>query len=470
MLDKSFNVIAVFVFLMICSLVQGWTQSIKKKTSIEILKVTAYKQWFVTGTGDDANSGTSINTSFHTLRKAASVANAGDVVMIGNGIYTDTNRASNNAVLAITQPGRPDAWITWKSIPGHHPVIEPVGWNGIVITGSYHILDGLTIIGKNDSITLIDALNDAKNPTPNPAFNSNGISIDGRKNSPDAKPHHVIIRNCSVSKCPGGGISGLEVDYLTVEDCRVFENAWFMRYAGSGITTLNNWAFDDKPGYHIIIQRNLVWNNKTLVPWEKTGKLSDGNGIILDVTDLSTGATNPNADAAVTTNESALVKPKRPEWHARALIANNVSAYNGGSGIHTFRTRHVDIINNTTYWNGQVVGYQELFPNRSDDIIILNNIIVPRPGGKVTSDNRNTNIKWNYNLYPKAQNVFTGANDIVSEPLFESIPTYLTMGSFRLKKGSAGINNATNEIPQPADISGKKRPIGIGRDRGAYEQ
>jgi hypothetical protein len=213
-------------------------------------------------------------------------------------------------------------------------------------------------------------LNDAKNPTPNPAFNSNGISIDGRKNSPDAKPHHVIIRNCSVSKCPGGGISGLEVDYLTVEDCRVFENAWFMRYAGSGITTLNNWAFDDKPGYHIIIQRNLVWNNKTLVPWEKTGKLSDGNGIILDVTDLSTGATNPNADAAVTTNESALVKPKRPEWHARALIANNVSAYNGGSGIHTFRTRHVDIINNTTYWNGQVVGYQELFPNRSDDVTI----------------------------------------------------------------------------------------------------
>jgi hypothetical protein len=75
-----------------------------------------------------------------------------------------------------------------------------------------------------------------------------------------------------------------------------------------------------------------------------------------------------------------------------------------------------------------------------------------------------------YNLYPKAQNVFTGANDIVSEPLFESIPTYLTMGSFRLKKGSAGINNATNEIPQPADISGKKRPISIGRDRGAYEQ
>ena len=54
------------------------------------------------------------------------------------------------------------------------------------------------------------------------------------------------------------------------------------------------------------------------------------------------------------------------------------------------RTSHVDIVNNTTYWNGSVSGYEELFPNRSTDIAILNNIFVLRPGGQVTSDNRNT--------------------------------------------------------------------------------
>ena len=437
------------------------------------LQATPSRQWFVTGQGDDSNNGKTINAPFRTLRQAASVAGPGDVIMIGNGTYTDTNKATNNAVVTISQSGRPDAWITWKAIPGHTPLIEPVGWNGILITGSYHIVDGLTIVGKNDLLTLVDALSDAKNATPNPAFNSNGISIDGRKSSPDAKPHHVIIRNCSVGKCPGGGITLLEGDYVTIEDCKVYDNAWYMRYAGSGITTLNNWAFDDKPGYHIVIQRNLVWNNKTLVPWERTGKLSDGNGILLDVTDLSGGATNPNADTAVAANKPVAqtpVKAKRPEWHGRALIANNVSAYNGGSGIHTFRTRHVDIINNTTYWNGQVVGYQELFPNRSDDIVILNNIIVPRPGGKVTSDNRNTNIRWDYNLYTQAQKVFTGANDFITDPGFVSIPINLVMGSFQLKKGSRGINSGTNDVNQSVDITKKKRPIGAGRDRGAYEQ
>ena len=163
-----------------------------------------------------------------------------------------------------------------------------------------------------------------------------------------------------------------------------------MRYGGSGITTLNNWAFDNAPGYHIVVRRNFVWNNKTLDTWEKIGKLSDGNGILLDMTDQEQGqsATNPNADAVVkpATSQTLVTtmsvasppapeKPKRPEWKGRALIANNVSAFNGGSGIHTFCTKHVDIINNTTYWNGGIVGYQELFPNRSDDVVILNNII-----------------------------------------------------------------------------------------------
>jgi hypothetical protein len=100
------------------------------------------------------------------------------------------------------------------------------------------------------------------------------------------------------------------------------------------------------------------------------------------------------------------------------LIARNVSAYNGGSGIHTFRTSHVDIVNNTTYWNGTNVGYAELFTNRSRDIIILNNIIVPRPGGSVTSNNRNLQVRWDYNMYPAAQTVMAGPNGIVADPAF----------------------------------------------------
>ncbi|HEY0108009.1 MAG TPA: choice-of-anchor Q domain-containing protein [Fibrella sp.] len=431
--------------------------------------------WHVSGTGSDSNDGKTPATAFRSLQKAADLVQPGDVVLVGNGTYTDTNKANGSAVLNITRSGTSDAWITWKARPGHKPEVHPIGWCGIQISGSYNVIDGLSVIGNNDSIVLLKAQEDAKKPTPDPFFNTNGIFFNGRSNKPDEKPHHLIIRNCVVAKCAGGGIVGIEIDYLTVEDCKVYENAWFMRYGGSGITTLNNWAHDDAPGYHVIIQRNFVWNNKTLVPWDRIGKLSDGNGIILDVTDQErTGATNPNADAVVKQDAApapvAPAKPKRPEWKGQALIANNVSCYNGGSGIHTFRTKHVDIINNTTYWNGQIVGYQELFPNNSEDVVIMNNIIVPRPGGKVTSNNKNTNIRWDYNVYPAAQDVFTGPNDIVADPRFIDVQPDPTKGNFRLAKGSRAVNSGSSDVPQPTDIVGKARPKSTGRDRGAFEQ
>jgi hypothetical protein len=428
---------------------------------------------YVSGNGNDSNDGKTAKTAFRSLQKAANIVEAGETVWIDNGIYTSADTTNGSAVLSIKTSGKPNAWITWRAVKGTKPEIHPVGWGGIQISGSYHIIDGLSVIGNDDAIVLLQAQEDAKKTKPNPYFNTNGIFVNGRNNKPDTKPHHVTIRNCTVSKCAGGGIVGIEMDYLTVEDCKVFNNAWFMRYGGSGITTLNNWAFDDAPGYHIVVQRNFVWNNKTLVPWEKINKLSDGNGILLDVIDQNqvNGATNPNADAAIKpTNNQIVEKPQRPEWKGRALIANNLSAFNGGSGIHTFRTKYVDIINNTTYWNGQIVGYQELFPNRSEDVVILNNIIVPRPGGKVTSNNRNTNIRWDYNLYPNKQDVFVGTNDIIAEPQFINIQENILKGNFRLAKNSKGLNSGSSELAQPKDILGKTRPTEKKIDRGAFEQ
>jgi hypothetical protein len=100
----------------------------------------------------------------------------------------------------------------------------------------------------------------------------------------------------------------------------------------------------------------------------------------------------------------------------------------------------------------------------------MNNIIVPRPGGQVTSNNRNTNIKWDYNLYPAEQSIFEGANDIVADPMFIDIQLDPTKGNFKLSKGSQAISTGTDEVSQSTDIIGKKRPKGKGRDRGAFEQ
>ena len=435
--------------------------------------------WYVTAKGNDDNNGHTEATAFRTLQKAANLVQPGDVVLIGNGEYTSDDRSNGSAVLNISRSGKPDAWITWRAMAGEHPEIKPTGWCGIQITGSYQIIDGLTVTGRNDAIALVDAQADAKNTVPDPSFNTNGILVTGRPNKPDQKPHHVIIRNCVVGKCPGAGITAIHADYVTIEDCKVFGNAWFMRYAGSGISTLDNWAHDDAPGYHMIIQRNFVWNNKTLVAWEKIGKLSDGNGIIMDVTDQDNqGATNPNGDAVVNPAGNKPIVPaipepaRRPVWKGHSLVANNLSAYNGGSGIHTFRTKNVDIVNNTTYWNGQIVGYAELFANASENITIVNNIIVPRPGGKVTvNSTRNKDIHWDYNLYPVDQQVLKGPHDIVADPLFIDAGEFGVLKSnFRVMKNSAARHSGTNELEQPEDIDGEKRSKSVLPDRGAFAQ
>lgn len=438
------------------------------------------REWYVSGNGDDTKDGSTPSAAFRSLQKAAGLVEPGDTVLIGDGIYTNTDTGEDSCVLRLDRSGTADAWITWKASPGAKPELQPVGWNGIMIAASYNITEGLTVTGANDSLVLIHALDDAaikqkeglKYPG-NPKFNTNGIFITGRLREAGEKPHHTIVRGCTVSKCAGGGIIAIETDYVTIEDNLVFDNAWFMRYAGSGITTLENWAHDDAPGYHNIIRRNKVWNNKSLVPWQITGRLSDGNGILMDFTDLEKkGATNANNDAALAdpAGSPASAKSKRPEWKGRTLIANNLCAYNGGSGIGAFRTRRVDIINNTTYHNGRIVGYAEIHSQDSEDIVMLNNIAVPTREGWVTRNLRNTNRRFDYNLYPQRATELTGSHDIMAEPRFIKVALDLREADFHLAEGSPGVDSGTDELPQESDISKVPRPIGKARDRGAYEQ
>ena len=408
------------------------------------LTPVAAQEWFVAGTGDDGNSGTIATFPFRTLQHAAGVARAGDTVLIGDGTYTGEPDNHDNEVLLITSSGTADAWITWKAQPGTTPVLRSTGWSIIRIRGSYHHLDGLTVLGHSEELNLADALADGLSEKPDSRYNTNGICIEGRKQQ--SKPHHITIRNCSVGRCPGGGIVGLEADHLTVEDCRVFDNCWYMRYAGSGITTLDSWQSDQDPGYHLVFQRNLVWNNRTLVPWGKTGKLSDGNGILLDVTEGGSGPANP-LDETPAQVDGAAKKNGRPEWTARSLVANNVSCDNGGSGIHCFRTRNVDIVNNTTYHNGSVVGYPELFANNCTNVRILNNAVIPRAGAAVTSNNRNTDVLWDHNIYPTAQTVLAGPHDVIADPLFVKPGNDPSTGDFHLQPGSPAIGSGCTIVP-----------------------
>ena len=250
--------------------------------------------FYVSEKGDDANSGTSVAGPFRTLQRADSAVKAGDTVWVMAGTYrNDLKRpGGTTSLLTLTTSGTPDAWITWRNYQNDRPELIAQGcWNAINLRASYLVIDGLTLTGNNDNVRQIDAevnaeidvaktmaafaattaahaaktIDESVAPdaklsskeiakavpvprpkpvqahSPDPRFNGNGINVDCRSGP---KCHHFVIRNCTVRKFGTVGISMIHTDYYTIERCTIYENAWYGRYGGSGISQLLGLNFD----------------------------------------------------------------------------------------------------------------------------------------------------------------------------------------------------------------------------------
>ena len=414
------------------------------------------KSYYVSdGTGSDANNGLSISSPLKTITAGQNLAAPGDTVFIMNGNYLP------NTTIQLNKSGSEGKYITYKAYKGHSPKFSFLGafWNAVSINASYIVVDGIEFQGNNQNLTYNDALasyNDklagGNNNSLYATYNMNGISIGGP--AAESKfPHHIIIRNCKVHDFPGGGLSSIQADYTTFEGNTVYNNAWYMMYGGSGISILTPFDSDSNTGYKNIVRNNICYNNKTTIPWISQQRLSDGNGIIIDVN------LRPY-------NSTATDKP----YKGRTLVENNVSFNNGGSGIHAFDAAHIDIINNTAYNNAQIMlTYADIFANTCNDVKIMNNIIYTKTGGNCNSNNKNTNVTYDYNIYFVGKVAIKGPNDKVLDPQFVNISTDGTLANFAVKVGSPAIDAGTKSIFSPKDIKGVARPKGASVDCGAYE-
>ncbi len=419
--------------------------------------------YYVSPFGNNSLDGLSTNSAFQTVQKAADVTEAGDTVYLMTGTFLSTT----GPVLNIKRSGTPTSYITYKALAGNTPKISAYGsaWNAVTINGSYIVFEGIELIGNNANITYAAALasyNEAAaggtNWSAYANFNTNGISIGG-PNTETRFPHHIVIRNCKVHDFPGGGISSIQADYTTIENNIVYNNAWYMMYAGSGISILTPFNYDRTTGYKNFIRNNICHTNKTTIPWVSLKRLSDGNGIIIDVNQHgynNQGSTTPDTVNAYT---------------GRTLVENNVSINNGGSGIHTYKADHVDIINNTAYNNGTVVGYPEIFSNSCKDVNIINNIMYARTGADCNSNPKDVTEVYAYNIYFNGNVKKMGANDVVADPKFMNLSIDLALGNFKLQSTSPAFNTGSNVAGQYSlkDIVGVPRPQGTKPDRGAYE-
>ncbi|MFI7239040.1 choice-of-anchor Q domain-containing protein [Streptomyces cyaneofuscatus] len=408
----------------------------------------AGRTYFVSPSGNDSNPGTSVGAPFRTIQKAADSAGPGDTVSIMNGTYSERSKGSN--VLTVKRSGRAGAPITFTAHPGHKPVIHPVkAWNGISVYGaSYIAIKNLEIKGNNAALTLAGAERDSNKS--DPTYNTNCITVE-RNRATGALSHHVEVSGNVVHGCAGGGISAISSDHVDITSNHVHSNSWYTVYATSGISILTprDVGAADPRKYKIRITGNRVHDNETKIKWEKCRCYSDGNGIIIDT--LKGDGENP-------------------AYRGRALVADNLSYDNGGSGIHSYKSQHVDIIHNTAYKNGRstrMESYANIFAHDSTDVRLLNNIAYGRPGQATNSKSRNTDVTYDYNIYfgGKAPEV-KGPNDIVADPKLTS-PGTGANAEFRLSKGSPAIGSGT---PFPAvahDFTGARRTGGA-PDRGAY--
>jgi hypothetical protein len=397
--------------------------------------------YYVSASGNDNNSGLTTSSPFKTIQRAADLTNPGDTVSIMNGTYTNLPQAGS--VVSIKRSGTANAWITYKAHPGHTPKIQHNTWQGIGLSGVAYInISGIEIKGDNDNISYSYAYSERYNGS-NARTNGTCISIDGRNNS----VHHVNIENNRVFNCGGGGIAVMAADYVKLNNNTVFNNAWYGVYGGSGISFLNSRNTDNNQGYKMYVTKNKVYNNRQYIPWNEAGKITDGNGIIID-----SSINGPNG-----------------AYKGRTLIANNISYQNGGGGIIAHQSEHVDIVNNTSYANAQTSElYQngQVYAGFSSDIKILNNIIHANSGQKVNRNYQNVNVVYDYNLYTQGPvTEAMGSHDIIANPQFVDPSN----GDFRIKSTSPAINKGYYWGGLTTDYAGKPRPAGGAYDIGAYE-
>ena len=409
--------------------------------------------------GSDAlNSGQSSGSAYKTIKKAADLTLPGDTVFIMNGTYTTTS----GTVVTINRSGDASGQIVYTNFPGHTPKLQGSAQTFAVISisagTSYITINGLEISGNGINLSLAADTAAAKaqlvcpttgspatTQTPLQKYNGHGITADSR--SVAIGSHHCVVKNNVIHDNCAAGVGFLKCDYITIENNRVYNNSWYTIYGTSGISFNQCYNYDNNTtDYKIIVRNNISYGNRMYVPFYNDCKVTDGNGIILDI---------PLAD-----------------YNGRSLVANNICFNNGGSGIHTFSMNNVDIVHNVSYLNSASpeINSANIYGLQTNNVRIMNNIIVARPGKRMNAVNASTNLLYDYNIFFGGNSYeLVGTHSIFQDPQFVNPSTDPAVADFRLQPTSLGINAGNNSLSYPTDYTGTPRPSAGTVDIGAYE-
>lgn len=404
---------------------------------------TSGRIWYVSPSGSDSASGSS-SAPFATPGHALTVVNPGDTILLADGTYTGPT--------SMTRSGASGKYITLRAAnPGMAKlVVGSERYSALALIGVGWVrVEGLDVQADID----------------------HGIQTENC--------HHIQLIGNTCHDCGGSGIALNGGDYYLVEANSVFRNTATNTYQTSGISVYQARTYDAGEGFHILIRRNMVYDNvqSTAI----TAAHTEGNGIILDDHHNSQGQSTAG------------------NYAGRTLVENNIVAFNGGSGILAYESDNVTVRHNTVVfnctdllnigtWRGELASNQGRNNHWYNNIAVCSTATHPNNNALldgVTAGFQNTGTEWVGNLLFDAQaptraavlvagasNTFSTSEALANNPLrlnpkFVQAPMGGNADTFRVTTNSPAVNAALPTHANAIDYTNHARD---GRpDIGALE-
>ena len=398
--------------------------------------ISAQKVYYVSGQGNDANTGLSINESFLTLQKAADEVSGGDSVIVAEGNYTGFD---------IRTSGTENSPIVFKAIDG----------NVVINQHNYKTNDGINI--ENADHVIIDGFKVINQPRA-------GIRA--------AVSSFVIIRN---NHCTQNNTWGIFTGFT--DDIIIENNICSYSAQQHGIYVSNS---GDRP----VVKNNECFGNNDCGIQLNADESQGGDGIITNAVIEGNVLHDNGAGGGSAINLDGV---------QNSIICNNIIYNNHATGLALFMIDGAEGSKNNKVYNNTIINpadarWTVLVTTGSTGDTLYNNILINHHSfrGSISVDGSSIqNFYSDYNILVDRLSDDNGDSnmnlsdwqkldyDLHSQIALpeENMFVNSTAGDFHLIAGSQAVDAGTQLVSPIVmkDIENISRPQGNSFDIGAYE-